>query len=974
MPELIYRFGPFRLDIGERRLLRGDENVPLRGKIFDTLRVLVENHNHLVSKDDLMKAVWPDSVVEENNLDHNVSTIRKALGQVRSGSKFIETIPRQGYRFIAPVEVSAVAASDSSPTPGLVERDEDLSKLRNALQIANSGTRRVLFITGEPGIGKTTLVRAFVSEISGQTHVAIGDCQDRHGEGEAYMPVLEALGRLARHDGGVCRDVLARCAPSWLVQLPSIAGREHAASTQQTGLGFTTERMLREMTDAIELLTAQKTLVLIFEDLHWADYSTVDLLARIAQRTEPARLLILGTYRPSDAKARSHPLHATAHQLKLRACCEEVALDFLSADGVANYLQQRFGDAMPATVAQRVHARTQGNPLFVTTVVNSWLANGSVRKTNSGWSVPDDLEHLACAVPDDLRHMIEQQVLELAGADQEIIEAASVAGSAFCPAAIAPALDRATLDVEARCALLATDGRFFAAAGAQEWPDGTLCESYVFLHSLHRDVVYERIPAGRRVRLHEQIGVRLEQGHKGHEAEIAAQLAMHFREARDAPLALYYLQSAAEQSLTRSAHREAIVHLTEALAMIRRLPDLEERARRERDVLALLAPALVITKGFADPEAERAFRRAYELSSQLDGSNVHFPVVFGLAVMLEVRGQYPKAQQLMERHLPEQESCGGFLLEARDLLACSRFHQGAFRDALEHGEKGARAYSPENHSAVSAVLGEDPGIDCHTWAALSLWFLGYPDRALAEGRRAIALAQDPSRLYSLANAQTQLAILHQLRQEEDATIEWTNQAITLANQQGYPYRCAVGKVLRGWALARMGECDEGMRVLQEGMNGCAAVGAELDRPYYLALLAEAHLIAGRPAEAAATLDHALACTSATPSFFYQAELCRLRGIAATQCRQTADVVEGWFRSALEVAASQSALALELRGALSLAAWRAEIGRGDSGRARLSKVLEQFTEGYETPDLRRAASWLADGTEQKHKAAATRSLK
>jgi DNA-binding winged helix-turn-helix (wHTH) protein/predicted ATPase len=965
MPDFIYRFGPFHLDIGERRLLRRNEIIPLRGKIFDTLRVLIENHGHLVRKEELLKAVWPDNIVEENSLDHNVCAIRKALGQRRGGVKYIETVPRQGYRFIETVEVSGTPLSLPAPAmenaPGscLVEREEHLSQLRTAFERANSGTRQVIFITGEPGIGKTALVRAFVDEIVAgpATYVALGNCQDRHGEGEPYMPVLEALGRLAREDGGVCRDVLAQCAPSWLAQLPSIKGREHAGSAQPGSLGVTTERMLREMTDAIELLTAHHTLVLILEDLHWADYSTVDLLARIAQRTEPARLLVLGTHRPSDAKARSHPLHAIAHQLKLRAGCQEVALGFLTADAVAKYLHDRFGGALPATVAQRVHARTQGNPLFVTTVVNSWLANGSLRKVNTGWSLSADVEHLACGVPDDLRQMIEQQVMELDCADQEIIEAASVAGSGFCPAAIAPALDRAALNVETRCAHLAGDGRFFVAAGAQEWPDGTVSESYRFLHTVHRDAVYERVPAGRRVRLHQQIGDRLEQGYRGHEDEVAAELAVHFRESRDAPRALYYLQRAAEQSLARSAHREAIAHLKSALGMLRRLPELGERARRERDLLALLAPALVITKGFADPEAEHAFRRAYDLSTRLDGSSAHFPVVFGLAVMLEIRGQYPKAQQLMERHLPEQERCGGFFLEARDLLACSRFHQGAFKDALEHGEKGARAYSPEHHSVISATLGEDPGIDCHTWAALSLWFLGYPDRALAEGRRAVSLAKDPSRLYSLANAQTQLAILHQLRQEEAAAIEWADQAIALAGQQGYPYRYAVGQVLRGWALARMGACEDGIRVLQEGMNGCAAVGAELDRPYHLALLAEAHLIAGRPAEAAAALDLALARASATPAFFYTAELNRLRGIAATQCRQSADVAEQWFFRALETAASQAALSLELRSVLSLARLWVQAGREDSGRERLAEVYAQFTEGFETPDLRQAAECL-----------------
>lgn len=968
MADLIYRFGPFRLDTGERRLVRVDKIVPLPGKIFDTLHVLVENHSHLVRKDELMKAVWPNTVVEESNLDHNVSIIRKVLGQTRGGVQYVETVPRQGYRFIVPVEVLRTSSwvtahtTESSADSCLVEREEHLSQLRWAFESASSWTRQVVLITGEAGIGKTTLVRAFVDQISGvpSTHIMSGNCQDHYGEGEPYMPVLEALSRLAHNDSELCINVLERYASSWLPQLPSLRRKERPQSAQPAGLGVTAERMLREMAEAMEFLTAEHTIVLILEDLHWADYSTIDLLARIAQRTEPARLLVLGTYRPSDAKARSHPIHATAQQLKLRTCSREIPLGFLTVDGFAKYLQARFGDALPGVVAHRLHARTQGNPLFLVTVIHSWLANGSLRKAGGAWSLSVDLEALSFCVPDDLRQLIEQQVTELDGRDRELIEAASVAGSRFCPAAIAQALDRPSRDVEACVATLANDGRFFVAAGTEEWPDGTVCESYRFRHSVYRDAVYERIPAGRRVRLHHEIGCRLEQGHRGQEDEIGTELAMHFREARDTPRALHYLQRAAEQSLIRSAHREAIAHLTSALGMLWRLPELAERARIERDLLTLLAPALVITKGFADPEAEHAFRRAYELSTQLDGSGAHLPVVFGLAVMLEIRGQYPKARQLMESYIFEQESCREFPLEARDLLACSRFHQGSFRDALEHGERGARAYSPDHHSVISATLGEDPGIDCHTWAALSLWFLGYPDRALAKGQLAVSLARDPSRTYSLANAQSQLAILHQLRQEEAATLEWANQAIKLAAHQGYPYRCAIGQVLRGWALARMGECEEGTRALQEGMNGCTAVGAELDRPYHLALLAEAHLISERPAEAAAVLDLGLARAPATPEFFYTAELYRLRGIAAIRCRQPFDVAEGWLLKALGVAASQSALSLELRSALTLSDLLTEHRHRNAGRERLSAAYARFTEGFATPDLHRAAKCLGFG--------------
>jgi adenylate cyclase len=254
---------------------------------------------------------------------------------------------------------------------------------------------------------------------------------------------------------------------------------------------------------------------------------------------------------------------------------------------------------------------------------------------------------------------------------------------------------------------------------------------------------------------------------------------------------------------------------------------------------------------------------------------------------------------------------------------------------------------------VSAALGEDPGIGCRTWAALSLWFLGHPDRALTEARLAVSLAQDPSRSYSLANAEIQLAMVHQLRQEDEQVLEWAGQAVDLATRQGYPYRRAVAQVLRGWAMARRGACEPGIRELEDGIRGCAEVGAELDRPYHLALLAEAHLFAGRPDQAVTLLDEALALACAKPAFFYIAELHRLRGVAAERCGKNQTDVQPWIDRALEAASSQSALSLELRSALSLAAFAP-----GAHRPLLADTYARFTEGFETPDLQEARQVLA----------------
>ena len=315
----IYEFGPFRLDPEERRLSREGQPITLRAKIFDTLCMLVEAHGHLLDKDELIHRVWPDAVVEEGNLATNISALRKTLGEPATGQKYVETVPGRGYRFVAevreiqrrepgPWHESHVQAT--KPAFALVQRRNELQHLDQCLERALSGTRQVVFISGEAGIGKTTLADAFAEQARGGTALwyGCGQCLDQRGHGEAYMPVLEALSRMCRGTAGEdLIDFLARCAPTWLVQMPWLLSSNKLEGLQRAVLGTTRDRMLREMVESVEILTTGKPMVLVLEDLHWADYSTVDLIARLAHRHEPARLLVMGTYRPSDASFREHP-------------------------------------------------------------------------------------------------------------------------------------------------------------------------------------------------------------------------------------------------------------------------------------------------------------------------------------------------------------------------------------------------------------------------------------------------------------------------------------------------------------------------------------------------------------------------------------------------------------------------------------------------------------------------------------------
>lgn len=951
----VYEFGPFRLDPGERRLFREERPIALRAKIFDTLCVLVEAHGRLVDKDELIRRVWPDAVVEEGNLAHNISALRKTLGEPVTGQKYVETVPGRGYRFVS--EVRETQRRESGPWLGsrlqatkpefahLVQRRNELQRLDQSLERALRGARQVVFVGGEAGIGKTALVDAFTAQARGKAAlwVGCGQCLDHRGTGEAYMPVLEALSRMCREAAG--EDLikfLARCAPTWLVQMPWLLSGDELEGLQQRVLGATRDRMLREMVESVEVLTAGKPLLLVLEDLHWADYSTVDLIACLARRYEPARLLLIGTYRSGDAKLRGHPLHALIQELRARGSCEEIAPPFLDEHGVEEYLSGRFnGGNVPAGLARVFHRRTEGNPLFLANVVDHWLPLGLLEKSP---------EQLTLDVPETLRGLIDRQLAMIGAGEQAILEAASVAGREFAAAVVSAAVGQTEEQVETGCDGLARQGLFLNPFGRTNWPDGTVSACYAFVHDLHREILYDRIPPRRRAGLHLRIGARVEAGYGVQARELAAELAVHFVQGQDVPRAVRFLRYAAEQAVARSAYREALELLRQALRLLGSLPE-SERAEHELALQSTLAPALMAVQGWGSPEAQMAYQRAKELSEQLKDHSRHAAALVGLANVFEARADYRTSQVLLEEYQSEaaDNRPESLLVESHTLLACSLFHQGAFDQSVEHARHAVTLYRPGGRYLFLAASGADPAIGADDWAALSLWFLGHPDRALAKVQEVLRRAKD--HFFSLALAQDQAAAVHMLRREPDSVRELAGAAIEVASKNGFPYWVAVGRALRGWANAMQGQTEEGIVEINRGLEGCRAAQVEMDRPFYLALLAEAYVRGGQLNEAAFALDEAFAMVRNSRTFFYEAELYRLWGnVLMKSGAGLPQAVDTCFQQALKLARRYATGSLELRAAVSLAHFWRDQGMHREARDLLVEVYGRFTEGFGTADL------------------------
>ena len=573
-------FPPFRLDRANETLSTDLETIPLTRKAFAVLLFLAQHPGRLVTKEELLETVWKDTHVGEAVLKVAVAEIRKALHDDSQSPRYIETAHRRGYRFVAVLEEGGAAAG-VWPVTQAVEREAALARLAGWQEQALAARRQLIFITGEAGIGKTTLVEAFLERAAGgDASVARGQCLEHFGEGEPYFPVLEALGSLCRQPARErVIEVLWRHAPTWLTQMPWLideAGRERL---KRETLGAAKERMLREIAEAIEAFTTEVPLVLALEDLHWSDNSTVDLIGYLARRPSPARLLIVGTFRPAEAIVKRHALRELHRELQAHRLCAELPLELLSPTAVARYIGLRCpGRPLPLELVRLVHQRTDGNPLFMVNVVDSLIAQGQILRRGDGWALGVPLEEIKIGIPDSLQQLIEKQLERLAPPERRVLAAASVAGFEFSTRTLSGGIGEPISEIESICEELCRRRQFIRPARTIQLADGSLLERYGFVHELQRRVLYMGMPHPRRVALHHRLGEFQEKAYAEHLPEIAAELAVHFAEGHDYARAVRYRRLSAANAVMRYANREAIEHLDRAIELLQHLPAAEQPA------------------------------------------------------------------------------------------------------------------------------------------------------------------------------------------------------------------------------------------------------------------------------------------------------------------------------------------------------------------------------------------------------------
>jgi predicted ATPase len=765
-------------------------------------------------------------------------------------------------------------------------------------------------------------------------------------------------------------------APSWLAHLPSVLDPGDRAALVRTTGGVTSAQMLRELTDALEAFTVGRPLVLVLEDLHWSDRATLAWLAYMARKRDSAHLLILGTYRPHEVRGRAHPLRALLVDLRPHAQCAELVLDALSAPAVAAYLSSRCSDSLPARVSQLIHRRTGGHPLFLVSMVDELVHDRLFESGRDAGAAREHLAALSDIVPANVREYIEQHLERLPREDQALLDVASVAGSTFTVAAVAGPTAPATDRIEARYTALARQGQFIRANGIETWPDGTTTPCYQFKHGLYQEVAYARVSAGRRMHLHQQIGLRKERGYAAQTQQIATELAVHFVRGGETRRAVHYLDEAADNALQRSAYQEAITHLTQGLALVTSCPDAAERAQHELRFLTKLGLAFVATSGQAHLDVQRSLARARALCHQVADSPQLFRVLGGLFSFHVVRSELNAACDVAGQlaSLAEREPDSTLRLGAHWAFGQTLFFHGEFAPAREHLEQGIGLYDRREHHGLGLRAGfpGDLGVFCHCFAAHTHWHLGYPDQALQHIQQALTLAEELAHPYSRAVALAYAAMLYQFRREAHLTREAAETATVLCQEQGFPYYLAWVTIMKGWALTAQEQGKEGQAEMRRGLGAIGATGARLRQPYYLALLAEACGQTGEVGAAVKMLAEGLGAAHHHGECWQEAELHRLKGelLIARHAfrarrsppggRQTIDTqVERCFHQALAIARRQRAKSLELRAAMSLARlWRRQGKRADA-HDLLAPIYIWFTEGFDTADIRDARALLGE---------------
>ncbi len=942
------------VDVVGRRILRDGKAVALQRKPFDLFVYLLRQGVRVVDKDEIYRELWPNEFVGDASLSMSVAKIRKAIGDDSGAPRVIETVYGVGYRLLADVrsdasalrEFAAPASSPFPPAPGLVGRERELATLRDVWAQAVAGSRSVMFVVGEAGIGKSALVAAFLDTFAGaptRPRVLRGDCLDLSTCDEPFQPLLDAWSLLCRGaDAEATIRILRRCAPAWLHQLDGVVDASERSRLRAEARQTSPAKLLRTHGEALVALAQDRPVVLIVEDVHWADTASLDALARLVRDHTPARLLVLLTARPV-LRRDDKRLSAFIDDIRRSGPGRVMRLDRLPATEIEAFLQVHdAGSAATPADCEALYDRTRGHPLFLAAAARHLAQGGNVDE-----------------VPPDLRDFLHGQLDALDPERARLVQAAGALGIEFEAALVAAAVERTVAEVEESLLSIAREQRLFDVVGDVSWPDGTECRQFRFAHAYYAQTAVERAARSRIPPWHRRIAARLVTAYPaGLPASVAMRVARHFARAGEIVAALDAWQRAISVTRDAGAYERLRTAAEHALGLLESLTPGVERDRREIELRLALLRALVVTDGFPAESVTTNCERLLARARSQEDFVARLTALLVLSAVYQVRGEVRRAVEFAD----EMVDLVGAMPEAlRTIVQAWLGFLYAFRGDFSRARPRLAAIRSvsvaDRMRGVGIDLWVDPDVVFAGYEAIVLLMSGRFEDARMRDETALARAREIGHSYSLVTALLVHANYVLLLGDIDEFRRYAREAAVLSEREGLMKAANHLQAYRDAADVLETPTQDGARVLRESLASAEDNGERLESVPLRIVLAFVYTRLDDERAALVVLDEALAFIEESGERIAEAEVRRLRARALRAVDIAAARRE--LTAARRRAAAQGARFVELRLAIDCLEMARDRRARNSARKTLREIYRTFREEIDLPELRTAAEMLGD---------------